>query len=319
MTTTAPLLERKAAYPLRQPPDDTWRVLHRLASGEEPGARRQFLEALANLRDDLPLDDIADALANGDIDRVLRLIPFGDLHDALVALEESLDGLRSDAFDVGTKVAEPYLDAEQLAIRLGHRSTLGIAWQQVSETVLATIRYEGARRIQQITDETRAAVRQFVERAYVDGIHPRQIVKDLKTVIGLTTRQEGAVDRYRQALVDEGVTPARVEQLVTRRRAKLIKQRATLIARTETIRAMNEGQRASWQTLVDRGLIDPNRMEREWMAIVPTDGRTCPECEALDGARAPIGGSYGALGGSGPPEHPACRCVERLVPVQRAS
>lgn len=313
---TAIALERKAAYPLRQPPDDTWRRLHRLASGAEPEVRQTFLEALAKLKDGLPLDEIADALASGDIDRVLRLIPFDDLHEALLALEEALDGLRASAFDVGTEVAEPYLDAAQLAIRLGHRTTLGIAWQQVSATVLAAIRAEGAERVRQITEETRAAIRQLVERAYADGQHHRQIVKDIREVVGLTTRQEAAVARYRQALIDDEVAPARVETLVAKRRAKMIRQRAQLIARTETMRAMTEGQRASWQTLVERGLIDPNRMEREWMAIVPTDGRTCPECEALDGARAPIGGSYGSLGGNGPPAHPACRCVERLVPVQ---
>ena len=314
------VLERKAAYPLRQPPDDLWRRLHRIAAAAEPAVRKQFLAAVEQLLADIDTDALDQALAAEDLDGVLRAIPFDALHDALAAMEDALDQVRERSFELGSGAAEPHIDTEQLAIALrgdSARGSVAVAFGQTSEAVLEAIRDRAAERVTQVTAETRAAIRQLVERAYRDGIGPRQITKDIRAQIGLTTRQQAAVDRYRASLEDEDVAPAKVDRLVDRYVAKLLKQRATLIARTETLQAMNDGQRASWATLAERGLIDAGRMEREWMAIVPNDGRTCPVCEALDGARAPIGGSYGSVGGVGPPQHPDCRCTERLVPIER--
>jgi hypothetical protein len=90
--------------------------------------------------------------------------------------------------------------------------------------------------------------------------------------------------------------------------------RAELIARTETLQAMNDGQRASWSTLVERGLLDANRFEREWLAIVPSDGRTCPICRiSTASARRSAGNTPG--GDTDRRQHPDCRCTEKVVPI----
>jgi len=87
-------------------------------------------------------------------------------------------------------------------------------------------------------------------------------------------------------------------------------KRATLIARTEVMRAANAGQRESWRQAVDSGMLTGDE-KRQW--IVTNDERLCPECESLDGEVAELGGEYPDPGGEGPPLHPNCRCTEGII------
>lgn len=306
--------EVKIALPIRDQPDDVWQQLLAIAERGSPATKRHFLDAIEQLRDDLDVAKIEDAFNRGDITALVDAIPWQDLKDALHAMESSLDEVRTQAFEVSRTAVEPLLNPTQLAIHLGERAALTISFQHVSADVLDAIQRRTGDRITNVADETRAAVKQMVERSYASGEHARTLVPKLKQTIGLTTRQESAVARYRASIDDGTRPPDRVDRMVARYQKTLVGQRADLIARTETLQAMNDGQRASWLTLVERGLLDDNGFEREWIAIVPTDGRTCLICESLDGARAPINGEYPG-GYLGPPAHPDCRCTEKIVPV----
>lgn len=86
--------------------------------------------------------------------------------------------------------------------------------------------------------------------------------------------------------------------------------RAELIARTESMTAVNEGQRQAWRQAVDEGLLTGEE-KRTWIAT--GDESTCPICSELDGMTADMDGEYPDPGGSGPPAHPRCRCTEGLL------
>jgi len=86
--------------------------------------------------------------------------------------------------------------------------------------------------------------------------------------------------------------------------------RADLIARTESMRAANFGQREAWAQAVDAGLLTGDE-QRTWIAT--GDEALCPICEALDGATAGLDGEYPDPGGEGPPAHPRCRCTEGIA------
>jgi len=73
---------------------------------------------------------------------------------------------------------------------------------------------------------------------------------------------------------------------------KTAQQRATLIARTETLRAHNEGRKAFYREVGVKKV--------KW--LTSHDERTCPECGALDGK------VFGIDDAPGPPRHPSCRC-----------
>jgi SPP1 gp7 family putative phage head morphogenesis protein len=73
---------------------------------------------------------------------------------------------------------------------------------------------------------------------------------------------------------------------------KTAQQRATLIARTETLRAHNEGRKVFYRQV---GVTNVR-----W--LIADDARTCPACRALNGK------VFGIDEIEGPPLHPACRC-----------
>jgi len=74
---------------------------------------------------------------------------------------------------------------------------------------------------------------------------------------------------------------------------KTAQRRATLIARTETLRAHNEGRKVFYRQV---GIT-----KVRW--LIADDERTCPICRALDGK------VFGIDEVEGPPRHPGCRCT----------
>ncbi len=98
------------------------------------------------------------------------------------------------------------------------------------------------------------------------------------------------------------------------------KKRATMIARSETIRASNFGAEES---MVQSGVVEG----KEWLTAF--DDRTCPFCEEMDGKVMDLGSSFLDEGASFtvgeqtlnnnytdvgfPPLHPNCRCT--IIPV----
>lgn len=123
---------------------------------------------------------------------------------------------------------------------------------------------------------------------------------ELITDISKTTR-----DRIRRA-VAEYKDPRELARAV----ARIIKdpKRAKMIARTESIRAAHEGQRAAWDKARAAGLI-PATMKRQWIAT--PDEKECPQCEALDGMERRMGKPFPG-GVMMPPAHPNCRCTLAL-------
>jgi len=73
---------------------------------------------------------------------------------------------------------------------------------------------------------------------------------------------------------------------------KTAQRRATLIARTETLRAHNEGRKVFYRQV--------GVTKVRW--LIADDERTCKVCRALDGK------VFGIDDVEGPPKHPGCRC-----------
>lgn len=164
-----------------------------------------------------------------------------------------------------------------------------------------------------INANTREAIRLRVMNALNSGLAPWELAEELQQVIGLTTRDVQAVEKYRQSM-SLVFSRTRANQLAKTYARQLLSARATNIARTEVLKASNEGQQKYWQQGIQEGQIDPNQMVRVWIATIPSE-RTCATCGKLDGKTAHIDGtfklstSYYDL----PPAHPQCRCTTGLI------
>ena len=127
--------------------------------------------------------------------------------------------------------------------------------------------------VEDVSKTTRKEIRRAIIRAFESGGNLRSAYKDILDAVG-----------------DES--------------------RAEMIARTESMRAANGGQREAWHQAVENGLL-PDNVHRTW--IYTDDGSACDICTELDGKTATLDGEYPEPGGDGPPQHPRCRCTESIV------
>ena len=287
------------------PGDDWWEALQRIADDAVPGVREAFLAAIATLVDAVSLEAIEAALADGDIGAAIAAIPWETLEESLAPMRVQLEEIFDAAIEVSRQSTLVHAGLE-LAFDVPNRYAIEWARQHVGELIVG------------VSHETRTAIREVIARQLETGMHPMQSARLIRPMIGLTRRHSAAVNNLRARLVEDGVPPQQIDRLVDQYRRRLLNLRAQNIARTETMAAANAGHRALWQSAVDNGLINAEEWEREWVAVVPDpDARTCAVCRALDDQRAPVGGTFGG-GLDGPPAHPSCRCVERLVPREAA-
>ncbi|MBI5789191.1 MAG: minor capsid protein [Candidatus Schekmanbacteria bacterium] len=125
----------------------------------------------------------------------------------------------------------------------------------------------------EVSRELKDGINQVISLGISTGKGAPDIVKDL-----------GGVIKDREVFRRAGKTVFKTAQT-----------RMTLIARTETIRAHNQGQIKFYHTVGIEKVV--------WQTA--EDERTCPECASLDGQVYPLAKFVG------PPKHPDCRCYSQ--------
>lgn len=236
----------------------------------------------------------------------------------------SLTSLRKRAPHPVHVIADKYVPVVQRAVATafehGRVALHGTNWKPAVRTIAKELRRALPPLLERICVESgtqayaklRTRPRQVRKDAGFDAGHPRlrdwierHTAESVKGV-SQTTKDEIV------ALLDEAFVDETLDQrdLMAEIRDLLgDKDRAELIARTETMRAANAGQREAWRQGVEDGYVEPTE-RRVW--IVTDDDALCEDCEPLDGAVAPLDGEYEGDGEDGPPLHPDCRCVEGL-------
>jgi hypothetical protein len=283
--------------PLRNDADPQWREIHAVAEQREASLSRLLTAAFGALAARTVLLRIRSALRFGNVEQAMQAVPVAELLILRTAIQEAL--LRTAAAGAGIALEN------SLVVRLGTSAGLPVA------ELAYWARQRSAGLVVGITEQTRLALRETIASAITDGLSPAKAAPLAEAVVGLNRVQAGALMTRAAELVERGIAPARRAAILERYAARLRRQRAQVIARHELQQAANAGRRAQWERNVRDGVILPDRWEREWVAIVPSDGRTCRFCQGMDGQRAPINGNY-PNGSSGPPGHTMCRCTEVL-------
>lgn len=172
-------------------------------------------------------------------------------------------------------------------------------------TVLIARRIAGRLAVD-LSDNQRKVLARIIARGFRDDLPEPVIGGMVQDRIGLTPRQEQAVENFHRGLIERG-EPRGVARRKTREYAKRQKQaRADRIVVTEMTRARTIAQQVEWER--DQK-IAPGAY-RKWVAVL--DDKTCPVCSGLHGTVASLSRAYGN-GMPGPPAHPNCRCHEELV------
>lgn len=171
------------------------------------------------------------------------------------------------------------------------------------------------REIVGITQTTLRSVRQVLREGWQQGQTSQTMAYHLKQELGLTPRQRQTLATLKTRLQGQGLRAREVNARLRVARETALTQRARMIARTETITAVNLGAYQTLQALAQQGsLVSASTLRRYWV----TTGNACPTCAAIPGMnpggvpwdqpfQTPDGPAYY------PALHPGCNCVTASV------
>jgi uncharacterized protein with gpF-like domain len=291
---------------------EVWKILREIADAANPEITKAFLRAVMDARNGFNRARLEKLLRMMDVEGAMN-----ELNWDLIAKTELQPAVASTLRDV--------LDSAATFAPLPVVSEM--AWDILNPLALAWIRDESSRLITNISQETKQAIRETIARGFQEGYGIEKMADPIRDILdkakqnfGLNSRQAAAFDRYRNDLIKRGLPDNKIASLMETYHRRLIKERAELIARTETIKAANEGYRQKIEQAVSEDLIDPLVWEMRW--IVTQDEKKCEKCQSMRGKRRPISGVYGEgeyAGTDGPPGHPNCRCAEGLTRISEQS
>lgn len=295
-----------------------------LLATSEGALRASWAEVIAWLRENNDLRDVEEAIAGGDVDRVIR-------------------GLDLAAQRFAEEIASRIAVAAVAAARAASEAT-GRLISYDSSNVFATrlLTEERMRVISDLVAEQRELIRQVLSRGIAEGINPRKLARELVDSLGLTPAMEATVARYeaelragqfalarRRALRDARsdrslrgeLTDGQVESMVARYRDGWRQHRAEAIARTEALAALHEGVDELFRQAFASGELSENEVEVIWTSALKTTTRDAHRA-MHDQRRRPgepfTSGAGNQLRFPGDPRAPAservhCICVLRRV------
>lgn len=160
-----------------------------------------------------------------------------------------------------------------------------------------------AKMVTEVSAETQKAINAVITKAIRDGIPPYDAARLVESLIGLTTSQSMAAMKYREELIDNGLTLDKVDAKVNEYADQLLEARAEMIARTEIMDALNTGYEESLLQAQEEGFLSDNATKE----VILTDDACEEICVPIaEQGPVPIGDDFSE---DGPPFHPHCRCT----------
>lgn len=301
----------------------------------QPRYARLFRESIDAIRDNVTLKALAERLEAGDVQGAINLVGTAPMVSHLQGAGngDSFKAVTFTGLAAGADVART---------NLPDRISLGIRFDMLNPRAVAFIDRYDARLIREVTDTTRKGVLSVVRSRMLEGRAPIQQARIIRETVGLTEKQSGAVVNFRRQLEGQTNTPdgksmqaagrrrlsaperaqaarqirqggmsqKQINGLVDTYRKRLVNLRANNISRTETSRAVHEGQLELWKQAQEQGLL-PVDTKRKW--IVTHDDRLRETHRAVPGMNEggvaldqPFRTPFGPV--MGPPLEPNCRC-----------
>lgn len=296
---------QKAPRPSRLAVEGPWTALHRSADRHVPALARTIREWLAEAK----IDRSVLALARGGADSMSEeAVPWRAwAEDGRLRLEPIVLGALQGGGRATWRETEV---AKELAGRFSPENARLLAW--VSRRV--------ADLVTNLSNEGKAALRHVIQQAIHDGVDLRRDPKAIERILrvygpGLDRRRQGTVLRFIDAQRTAGTSEIETFRRARTLRDRLVKDRARVIARHETMLATNAGQQEAWDQAEALGFLPRIGVVQEWL-VAPGIERTCDICKGMSGQRRPRGQLFTMPGGgsvSYPPAHVLCRCCLIIV------
>lgn len=270
-----------------------------IAKRRERAVYNAFVQVIQSIRDQAVIQEITRALEVGNVERVLDLLQLDQA--TYEPLEnEILQSFRQGGLTGADQVGKIPMREGELVARFNIRAPAAEAWAAAMSSRLVV----------EIVDTQRDMLRETIRRGLADGRNPRSVALDIVGrlpkgakhrsggFIGLTWNQADWIYNARREL--EELDPAYFERKLRDKRfdrtiAKAIREekpiprdvidnaiyrmqgkaeryRGEVIARTESISALREGQQQAIQQAFETSDVLEKEVEREWSDT--GDGRT---------------------------------------------
>lgn len=319
--------------------DQAGAALLAVADRAQPAFTAAVLSALTDIRSRFPVSHVADLVDQGRVFDIAVLIPWRDLF-TMPTFKSNGDPFNGD--DLAHTIGEVMVAASDAAgLPAG-------SFQMINPHAVAAARDHAAAMLTAVRDQTKEAVKAAIVEAMRGNLTPHETARIVANTVGLNVPQSRALARYstQLAAVNAGEAPRSILRragfnyprtaqgratAADRYAKKLLRDRADMIARTEIMSAANRGLTLNWQEAAASGLIDATASTRQW--VVTFDDLTCEACVPMNGAVAPVDGSFvsnmtgltldsfqpsAEVTLQSPPLHPRCRCtmIVNTVPGQ---
>jgi hypothetical protein len=271
---------------MAKPPKDATSVLHAIADVKQPIFEASIVRTIEGFTGDLPTKQITDLLKRGAFSAVELAIDWQDLHDRVIRgeiSEEYLSTLTQAGDRLSASTAKLVKDLTGVEPILTFDGENPYVQRFINEAV--------GNLVTNITENSRASIRQTLQDARVKETTIAEVAREIKQVVGLRPDQQRSLSKYKEKLKAEGVKGQAFRDLTEKFSKKKLAERANLIARTETMTAVNGGHRVGWEQAAGEGYFDQTKANVVWIAAAE-DGRLCPTCESMDRIPRPFTGTW---------------------------
>lgn len=263
--------------------------------------------ALKRIATDLP-DSVLETL---DARAIVAKVPWNEIGDDLMEISAPLERTIKTAARAEipkeqlAKAALP-LDADPYPIEFALINQLAVQYAAQHSGSL----------VMEISEKMRETIATVVSSNVAGQLPRNATVNLLRSTIPLHSAWAETVtkvyEREYAKQVESGTSLDRANERATRisnvRSERLLQARSKNIARTEAMRAMNEGKYAGWNQQVAEGWMPVDSL-KEWV-----EGRNpCKQCAPLVGQIVRWDEPF-SNGQMMPPEHPSCRCTALMLP-----
>ena len=284
------------------------------------------------------MDAIAAAVGTHTLDDLEALLLAGRMEEALET------AVRAGIVRFADESAAVYTAAGQSASAfLADALEVTISFNQVNERAVNFMQQERLRLIREFSAEQRRATREALVDGITRGANPREQAIAFRESIGLTRKQQRAVNNFRNMLEDNDaevfsrklrdkrfdrkirraiqndkpLTQDEISRMTTRYKDRYIKYRSEVIARTEALRAVHSGNNEGFEQAIENGDLDKDQLKKTWNTA--GDDRVRDTHELMDRQEVKWGEDFTSPSGSGlqypgDPNAPGaetiqCRCV----------
>ena len=299
--------------------------IERLLARMEPRFRTSFLAIVRAIQVNTNLEDLVFLIERGQVDVALA---------TLARQANKLSIVWNEGFTLAAKDSSEFLNGIGEII---------IDYDQTNFSAVRIMQSNRMRLVREFTEQQRMATREAIVDGIRRGANPIEQARAFRDSIGLAPSQQRAVNNFRTAL-EKGNTSAlsrqlrdkrfdstvrraakegralsssQIEKMTSRYRDRMLKYRSEVIARTESLRSVHEGNKEMFDQAIQSGDLDPNQVIQIWNTA--SDQKVRDTHKPMNGQERMIGVPFNSGDGSvlrypGDASAPAdetiqCRCA----------